>query len=99
MLLSYNLNLEKVKLPAVSVFLAIQPSYDIFKEQGNHEISVQELNTEQREVFETVLVSVYNNQTKSSKHIFFSLDGLVGSGKTFPYTTFLYTSHIHTKYI
>ena len=43
LLLLFSLSLEKVKLPAVSVSLTNQPSYDILQEQPNAEIYVQEL--------------------------------------------------------
>ena len=55
LLLSYSLNLEKVKPPAISVFFTIQPSYDILQEKTNAEIYFQTLNTEERKVFEIVL--------------------------------------------
>ena len=90
MLLSYSLNLEKVKLPPVSVSLTIQPSY-ILKKKANAKVCVQELNTKQREVFEIVLSAVYNNQTNSNKCFFFILEVPAGTGKNFLYTTLLHT--------
>ncbi|GBO12612.1 hypothetical protein AVEN_246050-1 [Araneus ventricosus] len=91
LLTSYNLSLQKLHLPTVDLPASVleRANFDVVEEQVKANSYTMRLNSEQRNVVEILLSSVYNGAADTSKCYF--LDGPAGTGKTFIYSTLLHT--------
>ncbi|GBM84750.1 hypothetical protein AVEN_64890-1 [Araneus ventricosus] len=91
LLTSYNLSLQKLHLPTVDLPASVleRVNFDVVEEQAKANSYTMQLNSEQRNVVEILLSAVYNNAADTPKCYF--LDGPVGTGKTFVYSTLLHT--------
>ncbi|GBM49529.1 hypothetical protein AVEN_108767-1 [Araneus ventricosus] len=91
LLTSYNLSLQKLHVPTVDLPASVleRVNFDFVEDQAKTNSYTMQLNSEQRNVVEILLSTVYNNAADTPKCYF--LDGPSGTGKIFVYSTLLHT--------